>query len=351
MKVLHISTAKNWRGGERQTYYLIQGQKELGHEVHLMSPKSSVLSERSIDHCHNQLGFVKGLMGLMINCRRLSKYCAINNIDIINGHDSHAHTLIWLAYKYAGLKAKSVVTRRLANPIKKKSIGKYNYPNIESIICISQSVYQSLLPNIMDDSRLKIINSGVELPKNKVAGRRLKKKMTIGYVAAFTEEKDHITFVKAAKMLLESNEHLKFLLVGDGKLKSKIESLTSDCDSHFEFTGFVEDVNSLYSQVDILMHTSGEEALGTSIIDALKYGIPVVASNVGGINEILEDKKNGLLAEANNPDSFYILVSKILDEKGLYEALSDHAYSSIAKFDKAIMIGKTNELYINLLNP
>jgi hypothetical protein len=171
MNILHISSAKSWRGGERQVHFLIFGQDGSGNNVYLMCPSRSPLKGKCEPIIKDFVPFKNGAAGYPMNVMALIKICREEQIDIIHGHDSHAHTLIWMAYKMGALEVPSVVTRRLNNQIREKSKGKYNYPEIKKIICISEAVKQTMLPQIEDDNRLVSINSGIDLsnisePKN-----------------------------------------------------------------------------------------------------------------------------------------------------------------------------------------
>jgi glycosyltransferase involved in cell wall biosynthesis len=318
-----------------------------------MTPSNSVLEKRS--HFKNTpiLEYKKGIFSLFRNVFSLGKYCVEHKIDIIHGHDSHAHTLLWLAYRFGRLQTKSVVTRRLMNPIKKRSLKKYNFTKIEKIICISEAVKKVLISNIKDPSRLTVIHSAVKttMTTNSFKKDTSKKEFVIGYVAAFTEEKDHDTFLATAEYLTTQypDGRFKFLLVGNGPLLSKIKEQSSGINTQFEFTGFVEDVEKAYSRMDLLLHTSKSEALGTSILDAMKFGIPVVATNTGGIPEIIAHGENGFLCNPGDYRAMAKKINEISSNVDFRDKFMRNAPLKLAHFDVNIMVNKTYELYQGLL--
>ncbi|MEM9545692.1 MAG: glycosyltransferase family 4 protein [Bacteroidota bacterium] len=348
MNILHISTAQSWRGGERQVKFLLDGLKNKDIEVHLMTPHNSALSQRCGLKESSILVYNKGIFSIWKNIRSLTKYCARKKIDIIHGHDSHAHSLLWLAYRFGGLTVKSVVTRRLLNPVKARSLNKYNHPKIEKIICISRAVKNSIAPSILNPDRLEVIHSGIDLQTvSSLKKSSEKKKIVVGYVAAFTEEKDHETFVATANLLMKYNPEYEyqFLLVGDGPTKSRIMEKTAKFHEKFSFTGFVKHVESEYDKMDVLLHTCQSEALGTSILDAMKYGVPVVAANSGGIPEIIDDGINGFLCTPGDEQQFAGKVHQLGIASVLKDKVSHQAIQSLNQFDISEMIDKTVVLY------
>ena len=354
MNILHITSAKTWRGGERQIQYLIEGMNDKGHSNSLMSPKVSIIGYRSSEIVTSQLAFRTGLFGRFHNVFSLMSYCKSHKIDLIHGHDSHAHTLIWLAYRLGGLKTKSIITRRLINPIKNRSIPKYNYPKIERIVCISNAVRKVLIPSIKDIHRLVVIHSAVKISTeiDNHKSRKEDSKFVVGYVAAFTEEKDHATFLATAKHLISKYPQVsfRFLLVGDGPLIEQIKIESKRIEGDFVFTGFLEEVNQVYNDMDILLHTSKSEALGTSILDAMKYGLPVVGSKVGGIPEIIQNGINGFLCEIGDYDEMANAVYNLATNSELYTAFSKKGKELVLNFEVSTLVNMTHELYHEVLN-
>ena len=350
MKVLHISSAKTWRGGERQVTLLIEGLEKLGVECHLMCPADSELHQRSSLDSSRLIDFNKDGSGLYLSLGRfLKKYCEQQNIDIIHGHDSKAHGKIWKAYMLGGLKTKSVVSRRLLNPIKFTSRKKYNDPRIEKIICISEAVKNVLSKVIRDHSRLELVNSAIEI-NPEIRQHKLKdinSEIVIGYVAAFTEEKNHYDFIKIARLLLSKypERTYKFLLVGGGKLLNRVKEDCHDIEDDISFSGFVEDVQEMYGKIDILLHTSSSEAMGTAILDAMQWGIPIVASKVGGIPEIVEDGKNGFLYTPGMVESAAESIHQIANNTSLYNQMSDFGKIKVKNFGVEKMVANTLDIY------
>lgn len=348
MRVLHISTAKSWRGGERQVKFLIDGQKTSGVEVYLMSPPMSELSIRCAESINKVITYNHGLLNAISNLKRLRNVCLKHKIDLIHAHDSHAHTLLWLAIKYSKLSVSSLVTRRLANPIRSSSLKKYNCAQINKIVCVSNAVFATMKKDISDLSRLSVIYSGIEID-NKVKENKVIDQLTIGYVAAFTEEKDHLSFVQVAKAIERKFPNVNFLLVGDGPLLSEIKEACYDFRERVKFTGFVKDVDSEYAKMDIILHTSRQEALGTALIDGMKFGIPIVANDVGGVSELIDHGQNGFLSPKNDAKQKVEFITRLLENSALRIEFGERSKKKAFVFDKDVMVVKYQELYNQIL--
>lgn len=346
MKILHISTGKVWRGGERQTYFLIEQQINDGHEVHLMCHPASPLREKlnSTDVLtHNYQGSLYGKLKSSYALQSLSiKY----NIDIIHGHDSHAHTLIWISSQFLNLKTKAVVSRRLTYK-KNKASKKYNHKGIHKIICVSNAVKHSLSSVITDTSRLVTIYSGITLDKNNRTHQK-KQSIHIGYVAALSPEKNHIAFLECAKRINHQDVH--FHIYGEGQERAKIENTIQNDKLKVTVHGHINDLDLIYNQIDILLHTSKDEALGTSILDALKHGIPVIASNVGGIPELIDEGKGGYLSAPEDIEQLATSLSRLIENEELRNTFCTYNIEKAKLFDKKLTYQNTIQLYNQVLN-
>jgi len=353
LNVLHISSATTWRGGERQVKFLLDGLTAKDVAVSLMSPIDSALASRSGLTNSQLIPFRKGLFSLWQNIRTLKGFCSKNKIDIIHGHDSHAHTLLWMAYRLGGLKTKSVVTRRLINPIKSRSFKKYNDARIEKIICISDAVRKVLAPSISNPSRLEVIHSGIDIRSQRIdrADNEEKNEFVVGYVAAFTEEKDHETFLATAEYLINTfpEDDYHFLLIGGGPLINKIKTKAEKINGKFTFTGFIKNVDQAYANMDVLLHTSKSEALGTAILDAMKHGVVTVATNIGGIPEIINHDKSGFLCQRGDFKDFAQKVHLLKHNLDVKKEIVENAYLKLNQFDKSVMIKKTLAIYKKVL--
>ncbi len=124
----------------------------------------------------------------------------------------------------------------------------------------------------------------------------------IGNASALTSQKGHETLLRAVAELRKKTKQFSVLIAGDGNLKESLQAMTSDLgiSDQVQFVGFIKNVPEFLSALDILAVPSNNEGLGTIILDGILAGCAVVGSNVGGIPEIIIDKKTGLLQEVGD---------------------------------------------------
>ena len=110
--------------------------------------------------------------------------------------------------------------------------------------------------------------------------------------------------------------------------------------------GFRPDVPEILPEIDLLLFTSKTEGLGTSLLDAMACGVPVVATHAGGIPEIVEDEVSGLLAPVSDAESLARQVRRLLEEPGLKQRLTQAAHRNVQAFSKEKMAAAILDLYL-----
>lgn len=348
MNILHISSAQTWRGGERQIFLLANGLQENGVRSWVMCPQESALSQKLMLAGISTLPLYLGFFSTWSNAVRLCRWCQIHQIDLIHAHDSNAHTLIYFAYRIGLIARPSVVTRRQANPISSRSFRKYNYPQIERIICVSQAVADTMSPMIEHQKRLVVVHSGVKMDQV-IKNESPRQHITIGYVAAFTQEKNHSSFAKIARALLTHDENVRFLLVGDGPLLATMQEHMKDISDFVRFSGQVTDVNAEYAQMDILLHTSDREALGTAILDAMRYALPVVAQHVGGVGEVVSEGVSGYLYPMSDIHLAVDRIITLIENSNLRAELGHNGQARAHRFSAELMVKGNLDIYQQVL--
>lgn len=361
MKILHISSAQSWRGGEQQIAYLIEELDRLGHDNFLMHPFSAPIGTHKTlnNKCHllpyKKIFSLNPLVALKINSNVLK-----HEIDVIHVHDSHAHTYIYLAYVLFKLDCPSVVSRRVDFSISKSSKKKYNQKGIKKIICVSDSIKQIMTNSLGTSDRLVTVHSGVDLNKfNAWTSFNLRKKYKIpltnkiiANVSAIADHKDYPTFIATANELLKKRKDLTFLIIGgDGGERSKIVKIINEhkLQNSIILTGYIPDAYLLIPQFDIFLFPSKMEGLGTSILDAQVAGVPVVATNAGGIPEIIKHNETGLLCSIADSTQLAINVNKLLNSSELSLHISKMASNHVRQFSKKYTAEKTLAIYSNVI--
>lgn len=360
-KILHLATAKSWRGGEQQLVYLAEELARKDVSQTIVCSKGSELEAYCQKYQMEHKAFAKRSSLDLNFARQLARLARNGQFDIVHAHDSHAHTFVVLAADLFGLKLPIVIHRKVDYAISRSFFSryKYNHPAIRRIICVSHEVERVLAKSLRQADNCVVIHDGIDLDKFIIPAENILRKefdisdetRLIGNVAAVTQQKDYFTFVETARLTLQKTRSIHFFIIGNGDQMEQIKALVAShhLNSHFTFTGFRKDINSILPCLDILLFTSEKEGLGTTILDAFAAGVPVVSTNAGGIPEIVEHNVNGLMAPVKDCAALALQLQRLLTEAGLREKLTVAAQQRVQFFSKENTAEKTLEIYRQLL--
>jgi len=175
----------------------------------------------------------------------------------------------------------------------------------------------------------------------------------IGMVGRLSEQKDPITFVKVAKKIISKYSNVRFILVGDGELRHDVEVLIKKegISDYITITGWVSNVEQYISIFDIGVLTSKWEGFGLVLAEYMAAKVPVVASNVDGIPNVITNGVTGILVEKGDVDEFANAILKILDNKTLKDSFTQNGYKKVVdEFDINRVIKQHEELYSSLIS-
>ena len=356
IKVLHIDAEKLWRGGQQQAVYLYEGMQQRGIPGNFVCQPHSKLEQYFQKHNleYKSIPF-RGELDLIAGYR-LSKFARKHHFSILICHS--AHSLSWgLMAKAFYPTLKIIGVRRAEFIIGKNILSRWKYRNatLDRIVAISESVQKVLIENGISREKINIIYSCINRNKFDTLDRdpTIRAKWNIpqdsiltGMFAAFDKYKDYPTFLKAASLALRERKDLFFLAVGEGELKNAMQELAKELNisDRVIFTGFQQEVGKILNSLDIFVLASKKEGLGTSILEAMAAGVPVIATASGGIPELIKDGENGLLVPPSNPEKLKDAILKLANSPELRFRMAERGKSEAQKFDKEIMISKYIEL-------
>ncbi|MFQ5447696.1 MAG: glycosyltransferase family 4 protein, partial [Saprospiraceae bacterium] len=237
---------------------------------------------------------------------------------------------------------------------------KYNHPAVAKIVCVSAFIKNLMAPALRDPGNLAVVHSGRDLEKfhpGKNAGLLRaefgisKKEFIIANIAALAPHKDLPTFVKTAEILVNEGFPARFLLIGgEGGEEQNIRRLIREkgLEAHVLLTGFRNDVPKILPEIDGLLFTSKTEGLGTSLLDAFAAGVPVVATAVGGIPEIVEHGVSGMLATPGDAPALARLLKEVMTDAELRQNLVRQAKAKVRLFSKEKMAEKMISVYSSI---
>lgn len=355
--IVHLSTPLDWRGGEQQVAYLMRGLAELGTvRQTLLCPEGSELAAQAQKEGWPLRTFRRSFSLDPRRAAWLARQQHDLAADLWHLHDPHGHSLAVLASSLGWLKVPLLLHRRVDYPVKDRWLSryKYNHPAIGRIVCVSQAVAEVLAVALGAPEKLRVIHSGIDpgrfLPRQSPG--RLRSELglpadqwLVGNVAALTQQKDYFTFLRTAAAL-GSDFPSRFVIMGQGPQAEALQTYAQELgvSDRVYFLGFRRDIGTVLPELDTLLFPSEKEGLGTTLLDAMAAGVPIVATEVGGIPEVVLPEQTGLLAPVRDAEALARAVKRISEEEALRQRLiaggqamaEQHAYSEVARRIEAL---------------
>jgi glycosyltransferase involved in cell wall biosynthesis len=169
----------------------------------------------------------------------------------------------------------------------------------------------------------------------------------IGIISALEPEKNIEEFIKIAEKISSTRNDIKFVIIGDGSLTTKIKSEILHLKSYIFLLGFRDDIPQILSSLDIFLFTSKNEGFGQVLLEAMASKVPVITSNFGTAKEVIEDKKTGFIYKDIN-DAVQ-LIEKMLTTYDLQLTTITNAFNFVQQFDVKEMNEKINNLYETII--
>ena len=230
-------------------------------------------------------------------------------------------------------------------------------------IAVSESVKESCIKKRkVNKDKLIVMHNGIPinefipLEKEQILKEREKFNVNpdtkvIGTVARLREEKGVRFIIESVPKILDIFPDTKFFIAGDGPLKHELENLSKDLgvNDQIIFAGFRNDIPSVLSIIDFFVAPSLTEGSPIGILEAMAMGKPIVATNVGGIKEILKDGETGLFVPSKDSESLAQKAIYLLKNENVAKCLGEKAREESRKYDISLYIRNLEAQYLKLV--
>lgn len=218
---------------------------------------------------------------------------------------------------------------------------------VDDIIVVSESVKNFLEKEIkVKENKINLIYNGSNKKINlKERDFLYKDKIIFGIVGRLSKEKSHDKLIDIFKEIDDKRIILK--IIGKGELEKKIKTKIeeNELENKIEIVGFVDNKDKIYNSIDVLLLSSERECFPMVIIEAMSYGIPVIATNVGGVKEAIKNYKTGRVIEYFDKNEYKNAILEIC-EVSTFKKYSINSQKRFEKyFDIDNMVKKTLKLY------
>lgn len=363
-RVMHLDDGRYWRGGQHQVWLLMGELARFGIRQRLIAREGCPLTIRA-----RQIGIDVDTIRFggeldMIGPRRIAALARACGANLIHAHTSHAHTLGRRVVRRLGPTVRLVVTRRVDFPIGLNPFSrrKYTDPRVH-FIAISEGVRGVLRNGGVHDERIDLVPSGVPpippaeaLPREQ-ARRKLgiqPREIAIVNIGALTDHKGQRWLVEAAPKIVAAFPDARIHILGEGELREALQRKiqTLRLERRVILHGYIENARNLLSAFDLLVSSSHLEGLGTTILDAMHTGLPVVAAAAGGVPEIVIAGRTGRLVPPRHPQALARATLEALNQPEASRRMARQAQSFVAEhFSEQAMAAGTLAVYQRLLAP
>ncbi|HOX06431.1 MAG TPA: glycosyltransferase [Planctomycetota bacterium] len=321
LRVAHFSTQTGWRGGEQQLAWLARGLQAAGHSCLVVCHRDGEMLKRAPGMGLSAVGVpIRGEVGIRA-VRESAAALREFRPDMVHLHDAHAVLVGSLAAKLSRSPA-VVASRRVDFRI--HSRWKYTW-GIDRVLAISAAVRSVLVECGLDPARIAVVPSGVDLsrfeslPDRAEARRGLgvaDDELAVGMVAALTDHKGHRYLLEGWPAVLARHPRARLLLAGRGELEGELRAQAAQLGiaETVRFMGFCGDIPGMLAALDLFVLSSHLEGLCTSLMDAMAAQLPVVATEAGGIPEVVDPGRTGLLVGARDSAALGAAIVAMLDD-------------------------------------
>ena len=354
MNILQILPELNVGGVETGTLDLSRHLIRLGHKIVVVSNGGVLVKElQAYGAIHYQLPVHKKSLPTMIKMvRRLAQIIKEEKIEIV-----HARSRVpaWIAY-FATRKTNTVFVTTCHGHYQRHPFS-YVMGWAKRVIVISNVIGRHMVDDFgVPYERIRLISRSVDLDKFKYMnpGEKRKREFNVGIIGRITPLKGHLDFIKAMAKVARVVPELKVWIVGDvasshQAYKEQLKLLVKRLGlwQATQFLGTQRDIPNILSNLDLLvLATTTHEAFGRVIVEAQASGVPVVATRVGGVVDIIEDGSTGILIPPADPVNMAEAAIKIYKDKELASRLAEEAYRRVKeKYSLELMVKNTLDVY------
>ena len=365
MRILQISSAEGFGGGEKHFADLCRKLTEKNHEVLVAARPNNRWIER-LSFLPPENVFQLPLRNALdvFTARKIAEIIRRRNVEIVHAHLARDYAPAAFAARMT--KSKLVLTRHLLFAV--NSFYKYLLPKKVAFIAVSEGVRRKLLAqNIVAPEQIHLIYNGIDTEHFQSASETTNKEglrrqlnlprdaQIVGIAGEITLHKGQTDFVRAASEILKSFPAAEFLIVGrDGSprksYRKELENLIANLglQNKTHLPGWLADVVPFYSILDVFVSASRVEPFGLVIAEAMASGCATVATATDGAREIVTNE-TGIIVPAKNPNAIAAAVSIFLSDESMRRQFGDRAKSRIEKFfGLERMITETEKVYRNL---
>ncbi len=348
-----------WRGGEGQMMLLAGGQRLHDYHVSFIARPGSELAKRAAVAGFevDEIDFSWHMSPLA--GRQVARMLRSRKADILHIHDGHG---VWMGKLGARLARTPhvVATRRV--DFRVSGPMKWSW-GIDRVVAISECIAGVLTSRGVPAEKIRVVHSGIDSGRFDGQGdcERFRAELGLGQwaplianVAALTDHKGQKYLIDAMSQIRKTHKSAHLVIAGEGELRGELEAQIDKLSlgEWVHLAGFRKDVPDILAAADVAVFSSHLEGLCTSAMDAMACGKPVVATDAGGLPEVVNDGVTGLIVPARDPDALAAAISSLLDDEKMRADMGIAARKRLEEgFTAAKMVEGNLAVYDEFLGP
>ncbi len=341
MHICHVNLARGFRGGERQTQLLIE--QLTAHDI------TQTLVCRQDSPLRQALSHVDDL-GIVTADQMWAGHRRMPPVDLVHAHEARAVHWAWLHARLND--TPYILTRRVPQPVRDKWFNRRTYRGAATAVAISSPIEAHLkarhwcpvtrIPSAL--SHFTRNRTVVETLKQRFEGRYV-----IGHVGALVDRhKGQSLIIEAARRLADTHPDIVFLMLGSGEDEARFKRESEGLDNVI-WEGFQSNVGDYLAAMDLFVFPSRNEGLGSTLLDVMDAEVPIIASRVDGIPDIVIDDDSGVLIPPNDASALHDAVLALKEDPARGARLTRGACQRLEAFTPEAMGSHYRSLYARLL--
>ena len=343
MKIGHICLTKEYGGSAHQMLMLAKALSIHDIEQYAVV-RNPTLAQRILEHADVSVGPLAN--------SPVTAYGLMPNVDLAHLHDRKSLQTSLLLNLTRSIPY--VLTHRSLTPPPTHALARSMYQRAEGVACVSEAVSRTMLEYCPDTPIDSIYDACWTyrscMPQMRDQFRNGGDEFVVGHVGELNDStKGQATILDIAEKFVNRYPRFRFVLIGNGKDEKKLKERASHL-PNVSFTGWLPDLQVCYETMDVFLFPSRAEALGSAMLEAMTYQLPVVASNVGGIPEIVRHGREGLLCGSNDTCGFHDAILALYEDRALRTRLGDAACIRARQFTPERMAAEYARVYRRALD-
>ena len=364
MKILQISSASSFGGGERYVADLTNALVARGHEVYVALRPVSQLP-RHLELTPDRILTLRLRNALDVqSAHELDRFVRRQRIDVVHAHMARDYPLASYATR-RNRQTKFIATRHVL--FKLNRLHRHTLARAVRVIAVSNAVARELRSSrIVAEEQIAVVPNGIDVDRFNHAREGFDRAeflrriglppdcSLVGSIGELRTLKRHDDFIRAAALVAERFPDAQFVLAGvdtsaSGEVREQLKNLVAELglNGRFHFLGWVDEAEKLLCAMDVFVSASETESFGLAIVEAMAAGAAVVATATEGAQEVIDDQKTGVLVPIGDVKRIAESVITLLSDRDKRSTIATQSVQSAAtKFSLKRMVDEIEAIYL-----